>query len=519
MIDTMLLRQKILDLAIQGKLVPQNPGDEPASVLIEKIRNEKVALVKAGKIKAPKHNSFIFRGEDNRYYENIDGKVTDISDQIPFDIPYGWEWCRLDNMSTILYGISESAKSSGLFKLLRITDIQDNNVDWNTVPLTDYSGDATQYQLKPMDILFARTGATVGKSYLVEETPQDAVYASYLIRVRLFLPQTGYYIKAFFGSGNYWNQIIDKSLGTGQPNVNGTSLGSLLLPVPPFSEQQRIVSCIGQLFAFCDTLDKADADLESTVSLARQKVLDLAIRGQLVPQNPADEPASELLKRIQAEKAAQMKPGKRRADKRGSTIIRGGDNRYYENVNGKATDITDQIPFEIPLSWEWVRLHSLGYIVGGGTPDTTNKSYWDNGSIAWLSPADLTGYSDMYISHGEKNITHEGLTHSSARLMPAGSILYSSRAPIGYVVISRNEISTNQGFKSLVPYKELNNRFYYYVLRAITPDIVSRATGTTFKEISGTEFGETLVPLPPLTEQKRIVLRIQELIELLDILK
>ena len=419
-------------------------------------------------------------------------------------------------MAEILYGVSESAKKTGLFKLLRITDIQNDKVNWDTVPMTDYPGDAMQYLLRPMDILFARTGATVGKSYLVVDTPQRAIYASYLIRVRLYLPPIGYYVKAFFGSGNYWNQIIDKSLGTGQPNVNGTSLGDLLIPIPPFAEQKHIVSRIEELISLCDTIDQAGAELDAAVSLARQKVLDMAIRGQLVPQNSNDEPALELLKRIRAEKAALAKAGKRKADKHESTIFRGSDNRYYENSNGKVADITDQIPFDLPKGWEWVRLNFLGDIVGGGTPDTTIKTYWENGEIAWISPADLTGYDEMYIKYGNKNITQDGLMHSSARLIPSGSILYSSRAPIGYVVISQNEISTNQGFKSLVPSKEINNRFYYYVLKAVTPDIISRATGTTFKEISGTDFGATLVPLPPINEQRCIVSRIMDILDSLQ---
>ena len=177
---------------------------------------------------------------------------------------------------------------------------------------------------------------------------------------------------------------------------------------------------------------------------------------------------------------------------------------YYEQIDGKTVDISDEIRFDLPDNWVWCRLRSLGTIVGGGTPSTLNAGYW-NGEIPWLSPADLTDYHEKYISRGKKNITTAGLTHSSAALMPAGSILYSSRAPIGYVVIAQNAISTNQGFKSLVPVINGLSEFLYYVLIAVTPDIKRRATGTTFKEISGTEFGETLIPLPPLLEQRRIV--------------
>ena len=190
---------------------------------------------------------------------------------------------------------------------------------------------------------------------------------------------------------------------------------------------------------------------------------------------------------------------------------------YYEQLNGKTVDITAEIPFELPESWCWCRLRSLGQIVGGGTPSTTNQMFW-NGSIPWLSPADLTGYTDMYIAHGKKSITEEGIEKSSAVLMPAGSVLYSSRAPIGYVVISKNLISTNQGFKSLVPAIAGMSEFYYFVLKARTSDIKQRATGTTFKEISGNDFGNTLVPLPPITEQKRIVQAIAQYNSILELI-
>ena len=190
---------------------------------------------------------------------------------------------------------------------------------------------------------------------------------------------------------------------------------------------------------------------------------------------------------------------------------------YYEQLNGKTVDISEEIPFVLPESWVWCRLRSLGQIVGGGTPSTTNQSFW-NGSIPWLSPADLTGYTKMYISHGKKNITEEGLEKSSATLMPAGSILYSSRAPIGYVVISKNSISTNQGFKSLVPTIAGMSEFYYYALKARTSDIKQRATGTTFKEISGKDFGDTLVPLPPIIEQQRIVQAIAQYNSIIELI-
>ena len=219
---------------------------------------------------------------------------------MPFEIPRSWVWATVNDISkSILYGVSESAKSEGKYKLLRITDIQDNQVDWGTVPFTDFDEDkVSSYILHDGDIVFARTGATVGKSYLIKRLRQNAIYASYLIRVQTFdliLPE---YVKLFFESGYYWEQIELGSVGIGQPNVNGTILGNLNIPLPSFAEQKRIVLKIERWFSLIDQIEQSKADLQTTIKQTKSKILDLAIHGKLVPQDPNDEPAIELLKRI-----------------------------------------------------------------------------------------------------------------------------------------------------------------------------------------------------------------------------
>ncbi len=225
----------------------------------------------------------------------------------------------------------------------------------------------------------------------------------------------------------------------------------------------------------------------------KNSILQRAIEGKLVEQREEEGSAAELLREIKAEKARLVKEGKLKKEKPLPEI--------------KA----EEIPFEIPESWEWVRLGDLGVVVGGGTPKTHQAEYWD-GTIPWLTPADMKNIHGMYASRGSRNISELGLNKSSARLMPKGTILYSSRAPIGYIAIAQNSITTNQGFKSLVPFIQEINLYMYYCLIACTAEIQSRASGTTFKEISGTEFGRTIIPLPPLSEQKRIVAKIEELL-------
>ena len=223
-----------------------------------------------------------------------------------------------------------------------------------------------------------------------------------------------------------------------------------------------------------------------------------------------------LLDRIRAEKEELIKQGKIKRDKRESVIYQGADNSYYERfADGSEECIDEEIPFEIPDSWKFVRLKHIGMIVGGGTPKTSNPTYWD-GDIPWIAPSDLSNYTEIYISAGARTITELGLKNSSARLMPINTVLYSSRAPIGHSAISAVPVATNQGFKSIAPYDTSMSLFIYFCLRERTLSIVRRATGTTFKEISGAAMAETIIPVPPLPEQLRICKTIKSLFSIFE---
>ena len=245
-----ILKKSILQYAVQGKLVPQDPADEPAAVLLERIRTEKEKLIKAGKIKRDKHESIIFR-RDNSYYEKVDGIERCIDDEIPFEIPESWSWTRWGTVATsIQYGYNAPAKQCGRIRMVRISDIHENLVTWNTVPFCDIDeSDISTYLLRPNDILFARTGGTVGKSFLVRDVPYKAIYAGYLIRTQyntLLCPQ---YLKHFMESPLYWQQLKTGTTATAQPNCNGQTLSNMLLPLPPEKEQYRIVEKINRAFA------------------------------------------------------------------------------------------------------------------------------------------------------------------------------------------------------------------------------------------------------------------------------
>ena len=465
--DTKKLRQKILDLAIRGKLVPQDPNDEPASVLLERIRAEKERLIKEGKIKRSKKTT-----SDTPHYKN----------EAPFEVPESWEWTTIGEIaSSILYGVSESAKEKGRYKLLRITDIQNNKVNWETVPFTDYDNNKAQaYLLNDGDILFARTGATVGKSYLVEGLKDSAIYASYLIRVQtssVILPS---YIKFFLESGFYWEQISLNSVGIGQPNVNGTTLAALTIPIPPYREQLRIVEETKKWLAVIDGLDVEIDILQTYITQAKSKILDLAIHGKLVPQDPNDEPAIEFLKR----KNSKFTPC---------------DNAHDTN--------------QLPDSWCWSTLGDVCSFISGYS---YSSSEYKKAGIPLVRISDINdGIISLdncaYIQpQGERNV-----------YLQKGDILIAmSGATTGKMGIYMNEESAilNQrvGVVRVTDSKIISEKYRDYFLCRKSSDILKLAYGGAQPNISGKMICSLLLPLPPYSEQLRIVAKIEELFAVLD---
>ena len=490
--NTKQLRQKILDLAIRGQLVPQDSNDEPASVLLEKIRAEKQTLIEQKKIKKDKKSSYITcdLSPYQKYTEHFaDGTSKDITDEILFDIPENWAWCRLGEITKIIqYGVSKSAKSEGLYRLLRITDIQYNKVIWENVPFTDIKEkDAENFILENGDFLFARTGATVGKSYLVEDLVEKSVFASYLIRISLLPNNNINYIKYFFNSEFYWQQISEKSIGIGQPNVNGTSLKELFFPLPPLSEQRRIVEKIEELLALVDDLETNKTDLQSYIKQAKSKVLEMAVRGELVPQNPEDEPASVLLERIKKEQKTSKSKGKTTEH-----------NTHYEE--------------ELPKNWAKTTLGECFEWGSGGTPTSSVKKYYD-GNIPWLVIGDL---NDNYINTSDKTITQFGLENSSAKLVPKGTLLLAMYGSIGKLGIAGMPLATNQAIAFALENKEINTKYLFYYLLSVRSSLNLLGKGATQKNISQSIIKDFHFPLPPLAEQHRIVEKIEHIFAVLE---
>jgi len=513
--DTKALRQKVLDLAIRGKLVPQDPNDEPASVLLERIRQQKQQMVKEGKLKAKdiKNDTIIFVGEDNLHYEKFsDGSVKCIEDEVPFGLPDGWAWVRLGNLSAaIQYGLSNSAEPQGTHRLLRITDIQDGKVDWNAVPFTTVN-DPEAYLLKTGDIVFARTGATVGKSFLITETPYPSVYASYLIRIRLLGSLSPEYIYQFFDSACYWSQITDKSVGVGQPNCNGTSLKELFIPLPPISEQLRIVPTAQALLAYVAKIDAEKKSLLSIIMATKSKILDLAIRGQLIPQDPNDEPASVLLERIRAEKEELIRQGKIKRDKKESVIFKGEDNSYYEKIGGKVENISDEIPFELPEGWAWCRGYSCFEGMESTKPQDDFFDYIDIDAID----------NRLHCIKEAKHLPVSDAPSRASRAVKDGSVLFSLVRPylenIALVEEKHSNCIASTGFYVCNSNGVLLPEFMFFLMISgyVVNGLNQYMKGDNSPSISKDNIGNWLYPAPPVGEQQTICAKLKTVFTLVE---
>ncbi|RHM05726.1 hypothetical protein DWZ83_10315 [Amedibacillus dolichus] len=503
------LKNSILQMAVQGKLVPQDLNDEPASVLLRRIKKEKEELIKEGKIKKSKTESFIFRGADNLHYEQIGKEVRCIEDELPFEIPDNWEWKSWGEVSyKIQYGYNAPAKDTGVIKMVRITDIQDNQVLWDSVPFCNIKeNEIPDYLLHNFDILFARTGGTVGKSFLVENINEDSVFAGYLIRtVYNYNEINPKYLKYFMETSLYWSQLKKGTIATAQPNCNGQTLSKMILPIPPLQEQHRIVAKLQELEPLIEKYRIAEEQLHELNSnikdQLKKSILQYAIEGKLVPQDPNDEPASVLLERIREEKQQLIKEGKIKKDKNESIIFR-RDNSYYEKINGIEYCIDNEIPFEIPNSWQWARLNNIGNWGAGATPSKSNNEYYSNGTIPWLLTGDL---NDGYITNIPNHITELALEKTSVKLNPSGSVLIAMYgATIGKLGILTFPATTNQACCACLVYKPFYSKYLFFYLLANKRNFVKKGEGGAQPNISKEKIIKTLIAVPPLKEQIRIV--------------
>ncbi len=475
------LRAAVLQAAIKGELTERS--SENARDLLLQIQTEKADLQQKGSLKKTK----------------APAPVT--ADEVPFDIPENWVWVRLGEIGETNIGLTYDKKdiSDKGTIILRSGNIQNDKIDLSDV--VKINADIPQNKMcQKGDILIcARNGSKslVGKSAIINE--EGFSFGAFMAIFRSpFNPYIFYYLQS-----PLFRSAFD---GVGTTTINQITQDNLrnrLIPLPPLAEQQAIVEKLTRLLA---EIDRLKAEEQSLASLQkaypqtlRASVLAAAVRGDL--NERSQEHARDLLLHIQNEKQALQAKGS------------------LKKTKAPAPVTADEVPFDIPENWVWVRLGEIGQIISGGTPKTTHSEYWENGDIPWITPADMRSLNSKYIERGARNITKLGLKSSSAQLLPKGSVLFSSRAPIGYVAIAQNEMATNQGFKSVAPFKTEMSEYLYFVLLALKSEIEKLGTGTTFKEVSGTTVANVAIPLPPLSEQQAIVEKLNRLLAEIDALE
>lgn len=493
--NTKALRQKVLDLAIHGKLVPQNPNDESAEVLLKKIREEKAEKIKKGELKADKKDSFIFTKEcefdedklgkcssgtrHKRHYEQFaDGSVKDIEDEIPFEVPEGWTWCRLGNIGKWQSGTTPNKKNldyykNGTIPWLLTGDLNDGLVTEIPNCITEKALKETSLKINPIgSVCIAMYGATIGKLGILN-TPATTnqaccvCYEFYGINNKYLF----YFLK------EHKEEFIQQGFGGAQPNISKEKIVDTFIPLPPLSEQECIVKSIETYFEQIDSLEENKYDLQTAIKQAKSKILDLAIHGKLVPQNPNDEPAEELLKRIAT-----------------------SDNRPYKKID------EDEALFDIPESWSWCTLGEIyTHTTGKALKKTNNKGtlrkYITTSNLYWNS-FDFTEVREMYFTDDE--LEKCTIKKGDLILCNGGDVGRAAIWNYDYDICYQNHVSRLRPKN-----KNINNSFFLYVIMIYKQQGILNGKGVGIISLSASDLLSAVVPLPPYSEQNRIVEKIE----------
>ena len=519
------LKNSILQWAIQGKLVPQDPNDEPASVLLEKIRQEKERLIKEKKIKRDKNASIIYRGEDNSYYEKFlaTGEVKCIDEEIPFEIPNGWEWCRLSNIGITETGTTPSKTHPEYFgdymPFLGPANILDDKIVKETQGLS-FEGVKYGRVIPANSILQVCIGGSIGKCAIVHKEVTFNQQINSLTPIICCVEYVHYVLQ----SETFRLAIIAKATGTATPIINRGNWEQLLFPLPPLVEQHRIVATLNVLKDIVAHYSETQIrlqDLNNGIkSRLSKSILQEAIQGKLVPQDPNDEPASVLLERIKEEKTKLFKEGKlKKKDLVDSVIFKGDDNKYYEQIGKETIEITEEIPFEIPTSWEWCRLRDICSIFTGATfrkdevkTDIQGVRILRGGNILPFEIIKKT--DDLFLS--PEQVKEGILLKKNDIITPAVTSLENigKMARVGqdlpnvtvggFVFVLRPHYSLEWLSKFLLLFMSSPSAIEY--MKSIT-----NKSGQAFYNIGKERLATTLIPIPPIEEEKRIADKVEGL--------
>ena len=512
------LKNSILQMAVQGKLVPQDPNDEPASILLQRIKAEKQELIKTGKIKKDKKSSEIFRGATHNlpyaYCEQIGKEIRDISDEIPFEIPESWEWVRLGIISTYNQAKQKiNAKDADVSIWgLDLEDLEKGGrlLVKKTVGERKAVGDKTIFTKG--DVLYSKL-----RPYLLKilVAPDSGICTPEIVPFTVYGGISAEYIVNFLKSPYVDGLVNGETYGIKMPRAGTDTMISLLVPLPPLSEQHRIVAKIEELLPYIERYGKAEehlTTLNTTFPEALKKsILQEAVQGKLVPQNPDDEPASVLLERIRAEKQALIKAGKIKKDKHESVIVT-RDKIPYEIIDGKERCLADEVPFEIPDSWCWCRLgtifqHNTGKTLNSSNHQGTMMQYITTSNLYW-DRFELDKLREMLFTDSE--VEKCTVTKGDLLVCEGGDIGRAAIWNYDYPMRIQNHIHRLRSYAPVEVY------FFYYVFYLYKRAGLIGGKGIGIQGLSSNAIDKLLIPLPPLAEQKKVVAKIEELMQYCD---
>ena len=496
------LKNSILQWAIQGKLVPQDPNDEPASVLLEKIRKEKERLIKEKKIKRDKNASIIYRGDDNSHYEKIlaTGEVKCIDDEVPFEIPKGWEWARMQEVITFVNGRAykkEELLSRGKYKVLRVGNFFTNN-QWYYSDL-ELSEDKYCYQ---GDLLYAWSASFGPQIWNGDKTIFHYHIWNVKFDTKVLFREYLYYFFLFDKT-----QVKTSTTGSTMVHVSMENMKPRLIPIPPVDEQKRIVCEVERVLPYIEKYelsqskkDILDANIKESL---KKSILQEALQGKLVPQIAGEGTAQELLEQIKAEKRRLVKEGKlKKSALNDSVIFRGDDNKYYEQVGKKCLDITEKIPFEIPKSWQWIRFDQGISLLSGRDLEPSRYNDLHHG-IPYITGASNFVNSDLLVNRW---------TDSPITISDKGDLLLTCKGTIGSMAFNNiGQIHIARQVMAITSFG-IDLKYIKCFLQS-NLSILEKNANSMIPGISRNTLLDMLFPLPPIKEQQRIVAQIEKLFE------
>ena len=509
--DTKALRQKILDLAIRGKLVPQDPNDEPASVLLERIRAEKQQMVKDGKLKAKdiKNDTVIFKGDDNLHYEQFqDGTVKCIEDEIPFELPDGWAWARLGVICP--YGENKAVSADLIDETAWILDLEDIEKETGVIKKyttkSERNSVSNKYSFCKGQLLYSKLRHYLKKVVIATK---DGYCTTEILPLTFYGNIYSPYMQLFIMSPTFLTYVNMISYGVKMPRLGTNDGKNAIIAIPPINEQKRIRDKFDIVAPLFDKIQNNLNNLNNEVTAIKSKILDLAIRGKLVPQDPNDEPASVLLERIREEKEELIKQGKIKRDKKESVIFKGDDNSYYEKIGDSVACIDAELPFEIPDNWCWARLNciSINY-------DSYRKpinSYDRKNRVLGKSKDELYPY---YGATGQIGFIDDFLFNGEYILLGEDAAPFlDKKAQKAYMIKGKSWVNNHAHIlQSLVFPEYLTN-----CLNSI--DYFDYVYGTTRLKLTQENMNRILVPVPSIEEQCKIAQAINNLFVLIESIK